>query len=123
MPKQTKLDKCVKCKKQQATVGVSRSFYVLQRAGHSSGRQAKGSLPAVGYCPQCLLIQTIKEGGAEEPALNLLRSVSSNAGGGRSVPLTSKRKSGKIKPGTRAEQKVTCATLGHTRAANDDECR
>jgi hypothetical protein len=59
MAKKSKLDKCVRCKKHHAIVGVFTSYYGVGLTGE---KQIKGSFPARGYCLKCLLRRAKKEG-------------------------------------------------------------
>lgn len=59
MAKRSKLDKCVRCKKHRAVVGVLTSYYGV---GFKGKKQIKGSFPARGYCLKCLLRRAKREG-------------------------------------------------------------
>jgi hypothetical protein len=107
VPKETRLTKCESCKKRRATAGLCRSFYVLKMAVPTTFPwQIKGGLPTVGYCGQCLL-DLAMEAGAGDSVLDLLRDVCCASESGGSVCVEAKRKSAKVKLGTRGKEQVS----------------
>ncbi|HXJ89474.1 MAG TPA: hypothetical protein VMS18_21850 [Candidatus Binatia bacterium] len=59
MAKKSKLDKCVRCEKHRAAVGVFTSYYSV---GLKGKKQITGSFPARGYCLKCFLKRAKREG-------------------------------------------------------------